>query len=239
MTESSESRTNTTQSPGLQPGLFFSAGGSSRRRRGLKPAAPILGATLALSLAACSSGSRVASENDRLRLKNLELTKQVEGLTLERSELKAKLAEANRARESALAPDVLDAIPRCAGIEIDSLSGWTPTDRSAPVTGAVIYLLPKDGRGRFVQIVGTLTVDATVLPQSGATSNQVPIQTKTLVPAELRESYRSGFMGTGYTIELPIPTNPAARSSTLVLRARFVDALTGQTWSAERTVSPK
>lgn len=189
-------------------------------------------------MAGCSGSSRASAENDRLRRANQDLTSQVASLSRERDELRIKLAESARAREAALTPEVLEAIPRCTAIAIDSLSGWTPP--SGPATGVVAYISPADGRGRFVQIVGTLRVDATLVPAMGSSEPPVRLASRTLTPGDLRDAYRSGFMGTGYTVELPLSApvgrTPGTPAGTLLLRATFADALSGQSLSAERAL---
>lgn len=198
------------------------------------------GVFLALAGGGCRVGGNrdVEKVNDELRRENLDLKKQIETLTRDRDDLRAKLAEESQARLGALKPEVLEALPVCAGLEIEKLSGLEPAERTVPATGVVAYLRPVDARGRVVQIVGTMDVEATWLA-GGAGKGESPrtIARARLSPAELREAYRSGMMGSGYTVELPLDQPIADRAGTLVIRAEFADALTGKVWKAEQARS--
>ncbi len=184
------------------------------------------------------AGRDVEAVNDELRRENLDLKQQVETLTRDRDDLRLKMEGEAQARLGALNPDVLAALPVCTGLEVEKLSGLEPADRSAAATGVVVYLRPYDSRDRVVQIVGTLDVEAAWLP-GGAGKGEAPrtIARARLSPAQLREAYRSGLMGSGYTVELPLEAPIADRAGTLVIRAEFADALTGQVWKAERAES--
>ena len=57
-----------------------------------------------------------------------------------------------------------------------------------------------------------------------------------LSPEQVRDAYRSGFVGTGYTVSLPIEQSKLIRPGTLIVRASLADALSGRTFSVTRTV---
>lgn len=224
-----------TSEPG--PGGPAYAGSMKRPRTTTMLAlASVAGAFFLLAGCRVGAGRNIETVNDELRRENLELKQQVEKLMRERDDLRLKLEDEARARLGTLKPEVLEALPVCAGLEIEKLSGLEPAERSAPATGVVVYLRPFDGRDRVVQIVGTLDVEAAWLA-GGAGKGEAPrtIARARLEPAQLREAYRSGLMGSGYTLELPLETPIAERKGTLVIRAEFADALTGKVWKAERT----
>lgn len=206
------------------------------------PALAVLAGALSLFLSGCrvGAGRDLEKVNDELRREILDLKKQVETLTAERDDLRAKLAEEAQARLGALKPEVLEALPVCAGLEIEKLSGLEPADPAAPATTLVAYLRPVDARDRVIQIVGTVDLEATWLPGS-AGQGEAPrtIARARLEPAQLREAYRSGLMGSGYTLELPLDGPIADRKGTLVIRAELADALTGKVWKAERVRSER
>jgi hypothetical protein len=166
----------------------------------------------------------------------MEQEGQIEALEAERGELAAKLAEAERAREAALPADVLAAIPRCAGIRLDGLSGLQRASEGEADGAAKIiaYVEPFDGRQRFLQIAGTLTVDAIVAGPPGSGGEPVTVSVS-LGPAELREAYRTALTGYYYLAELPIDSALLPAEGTVTIRARFVDAIGGQTHDAEAT----
>jgi hypothetical protein len=186
-----------------------------------------------LALGSCGARN-FDNENDRLRRLTLEQGGKIKALEADRAELEAKLAEANRAREAALDPDVLAALPRCAGIGLESLSGvQRARDGEAGGPRVVAFIDPFDGRQRFVQIVGTLTVDAVI---AGPTGDAAPLTvTATLGPADVREAYRTTMTGYYYLVEIPVDAGAVPGEGTVTIRARFVDALSGLTHEAEVT----
>ncbi|MDX2118214.1 MAG: hypothetical protein SFY96_08550 [Planctomycetota bacterium] len=189
------------------------------------------------SLGGCTiGGSRgVGVENNRLRDELAAANKKIESLSAERDELTTKLSQ----QRGDVPPDVLAATPALASIGIGSLSGLVPAD-PATAKRVDVYIAPIDGRQRFVQIVGTMQIDAVLEAADTDASNSVatvPLASATLTPTQVRDAYRSGFTGTHYTVELPLNTpTPAAlarRQGSLVLRARFVDAWSGRTFTCE------
>jgi hypothetical protein len=190
-------------------------------------------------LSACTVGGSkgVGVENARLRTELAETQRQVAALNAQREELLTKLAEANNARQAALTPEVLASLPRVAGVRIGSLSGLAPSDRALAATRADIYVEPFDGRDRFVQIVGTLSVEVVAMGQV-AEGKEPPrvLASQVLTPAQVRDAYRSGFTGTHYSVELPFSPPITERKGTLLLRVRFTDALSGREFAAEKAI---
>ena len=199
-------------------------------------------------LPGCNVGgtSSTSAENDRLRRETLQLRRDLERAEGEKAELRVKLGESERSRTAALDPAVLDAIPRITRIEFGILSGVDDASRSPRLVRFDLATL--DGRGRFTQAVGTMTVEAAVLPTVGpdpspdASPSPTPadaplpgvlLAKRTLTPAELREAYRSGLTSASYVIEAE-PMQPVPESGDLVLRVSFSDALTGQTHTATK-----
>lgn len=198
---------------------------------------PLLAAVAAAALTGCTQGPRdFENENDRLRRRVLELENEVESLRAERSELRAKLAEAQRT-PGGVAPEALEALPRVAGINIDRLSGPDDTDRDGAPDRIVVYVKPYDARQRFLQIAGELAVDAFALPP-GAGAEPQRIASITLSPDELRDAYRYDFTGQYYSAAIPLDGARIPEGASVLLRAAFDDAVTGQTHTAERIVGP-
>lgn len=220
-----------------------------------------------VGVAGCSprvGGSKSLEQaNNDLRRENQELKTTVEAQARQIEELKIKLSEESAARLAALKPEAIEALPVCAGIEVGRLSGFEPlppvgepsggAEKNA-VKSVVVYLRPFDGRDRFVQIVGTMAVEAVWLPglqslsdggkgeANGADAearrpNATVLGRVTLTPAQLRDAYRSDVLGTHYIVELPFSEESSRHGGTLLMRAEFADALTGKVWTAERTKS--
>ncbi|HRJ49289.1 MAG: hypothetical protein KF787_10910 [Phycisphaeraceae bacterium] len=207
---------------------------------------PAAAFVLALFACLCGCGTATiggargfATANDELRARVATLESQNRLLTAQRDELAAKLAEEQRVREGVVGRDVLAAIPRCAGIEIDSLSGVAPADPEAPVSGFILYIRTLDGERRFVQAVGTLRVEVLQLDEPVRGEPARVVASAVVGPADLRSAYRSGFGGTHYSVELPAPASADERGRPYMIRARFEDALTGVAHDASHQTSPR
>lgn len=197
-----------------------------------------------LVLAGCRTGGE--SSGDVLRKQNLELQNQVAQLQKDASELRAKLAELAGAGGSGKSPEVAEATPRVASVEIDFLSGPTADSISPPQSDrnrtVAVYIKPLDGRGRFIQATGKLTVEVSRLTtlvqneQAGADAPARLLAGRTLEPLQLRDAYRSGFTGTYYVVDVAVPAADLQPPGQLLLRARFADAITGASFEASRIV---
>ncbi len=157
-------------------------------------------------------------------------------LAAERDELAAKLAEIERVRLNGgeVAADVLAALPRCASVSIGSLSGLVDADGVPGYDAVDITFVPRDGKERFVQVAGRLFVRADVIPppSSGGEGGPVTLAAGSLEPSELREAYRSSFMGTHYAVRLPISSPNRPLEGTLALSIEFHDGLAGRVLTA-------
>lgn len=194
---------------------------TSRTQARLTPAA--VAASLLIGGCTIGGSSTVSIQNDELRRKVAEQQRQIESLAAARDELSVKLLA--KARDAGADPEAVAATPAVSRLEIDALSTLLPPEGKAPVTGVRVHLRTLDGRQRFTQAVGVMTVE--LLDASGTTvaSNRVG-------PAALRDAYRSSVTGTHYTIETPVAA-PAA-GTTFTLRVRFEDALTGRPFEATK-----
>lgn len=201
-----------------------------------RPAATTLLMAATSLLAGCRSSVK-GSEADALRAELETARRAIASLTAQRDEALAKIAEADRVRLSTgdLAADAAAALPRVASISIDRLSGLTDSnpDDTRPFDAIEVYLRPLDGRGRFVQIVGTITLRADLVPADSAAPSA--IASITLAPAEVRDAYRSTFLSTHYTLRLPLPPEQEfPPGAGLAFTAEFLDALTGQVHRDQR-----
>lgn len=194
---------------------------------------PLLLCGVAAGLIGCSARG-TWTEADQLRQDLDTARTELARAVAQRDEARAKLAEADRVRLAGsgdLATDAVLALPRCAGIELDRLSG--PAD-AQPLDDRLydsvdVFVRPFDGERRFVQIVGALNLRADWLPEPGASGGDEPrtLATKTFGPAELRDAYRSSFMGTHYSFRLALPPGVAPRTGSIAFSAEFLDALSG------------
>ncbi len=186
------------------------------------------------ALSGCSSGpSRVATENDRLRAQVVELEKEVRAVKGRNAELEAQLRHASKA-PGTVSEEVAAATPRLVAISLGRLSHASDDNADGRFDSLVLYLDPADGLNRFMQIVGTVSMHAAVLPVDA------PAQTigqATVGPKALRDAYRSAFGGPSYTLTLPI--TPPADATECTVRVVFTDAYTGQEYSTDRVIDLK
>ncbi len=173
----------------------------------------------------CRSGG-FANANDALRRRVVELEGQVGRLERRNDELAAELARASGAPDS-LPEAIRVNTPRVATLGIGTRSHVRPVREPGDVRARrlIVYVEPADGRGRFVQMVGALTVHVDVLPLD---AEPVSIGHLDLAPAELRDAYRSGMLGTHYTAEVPLDVSDAAGISSCDVRVVYTDGRTGR-----------
>ena len=133
------------------------------------------------------------------------------------------------ASDGTLPKEVRTNVPRVMGIGIDRHSHVRDSEDRTILT---LYILPIDGRGRFVQMVGDLSAHAAVLPGD---SDAVTIGRVSLSPTQLRESYRASFMGTHYTITVPLDLE-GIDADECTAQVEFLDGLTGDRHIAKRSI---
>ena len=191
----------------------------------LAPAALVV---LTLWVGGCTIGgsSTVSAQNDTLRRTVAEQQRQIESLAAARDELQARLAA--KAVDAGADPEVAAATPAVSVLEIDSLSTLLPLDHKGPATGLRVHVRTLDGRRRFTQAVGVMTVEL----KDGAGA---ALATSRVGPAALRDAYRSSVTGTHYTIETSL-AHPVA-GTTFTLTVRFEDALTGRRLEASKELA--
>jgi hypothetical protein len=194
----------------------------------------ILIAAQALTLSACTSGpDRVATENDRLRAKALEMEAEIRSLQGRNAELEQQLKQASRT-PATVSEEIAAATPHVVAVSLGRLSHARDDDADGRYDSLVLYLEPVDGLGRFMQIVGSVAMHAAVLPAEG------PAQTigqATIGPKALRDDYRSSFGGPSYALTLPIEHSTDATQCTV--RVVFTDGYSGQEFSTERAIELK
>lgn len=188
-------------------------------------------ALMMISLSGCGR-SLTSGEADALRRKVLDLEKTNKQLSLRTTELESELKLQSAGLES-IPLEIRENTPRVAGLTIGRLSHARDENDDGLSDSLLIYVDPEDGFGRFVQLVGTLTVHVAILP---ADADAQTIGRFSLKPGQLRAAYRAGFSGTHYTIEVPIQLTPENTGQTCLVRVIFEDGHTGLEHSTEREI---
>ena len=185
-------------------------------------------------LTGCSAragGQDLEVVNNRLREQNLDLREQVAALEQQNAELRIALEQKAQANESTAA-NLDENIPRVTSITLGGLSGFATNSDGLMVRA---YLKPEDGRGRFTQLAGRVTLKLVRVPEG---DDAETVAERSFEPADVREAYRSSFTGTHYTFELPV-TLPAERAGeSWLLIATYEDIVTGTKLKAEEPIEP-
>lgn len=188
-------------------------------------------AALLLAAAGCGARALVPNESDRLRAELADRTAERDTAVAKASELDARLRRLSEERTGELDPEVLEALPALAAVSVSGLS--TARLESTNRALLAVVLAPSDGLGRFLQITGRVRLSAAALvagepPQSAGTLS--------LGPKDLRACFRSGFLGTHYTIELPVEWPGDRPATALSVAGEFVDGLTKRAYPFAATV---
>jgi len=207
----------------------------TRNRNPITAAAAITTAAVFIAPLGCSPSVTIGAktEKDELRREARDANQRAELAEAEADELRAKLAESERARLGAIDLDVLEALPRVAGITVTS-AAVLPDTEDGDLRVVVASVRPFDGRRRSVQTVGRLTVELMTVSESLVSEPPPPerLGLLELTPVEVRDAYRTGIGGTGYQVRFTEIEAADLEGRTLVVRAELSDLVTGQTHRA-------
>ncbi len=189
---------------------------------------------LAIALAAplgCQGRTLAPNAADGLRAELIERTRERDASRAKVAELETKVAELSVARDAKLDPEAVEAMPALAGVALSSLSTARLIDPNHAALALVLE--PRDGLGRFMQFTGTVRASVAVLIPGRA---PLPAGSTTIAPKTLRDAYRSGLMGTHYTIEIPLTWEGAEPARSVSISVEFTDALTGKAYPCQGTI---
>jgi len=203
------------------------------------------GPFLVSAICGCTMTAVPPTAADRNRERVIELENEVDLLNGRVAELEAALRAAEletalraagqasiRADGQPMPADVLATAPFAVRLDLGRFGGLIDADSDDRPDGVRLYLQPRDGRGEVVQVAGRATVDAVWLDEEG---NATALGRAELDPAQWREAFRSGFMGTHYTVELPFTSGllPPGAGGSVIVRVSLSDGLTGRELAAE------
>lgn len=124
------------------------------------------GLVAAVLLASGCGPKNFTNENDRLRAEAIAREMRIAELESRVAELRAKVIEADRRSDAPMPESVREALPRVGKVEI--LEPLRDLSRDGERLGRVrVRVRPIDGRGRFVQMVGSMTVELIAFPAMG------------------------------------------------------------------------
>ena len=196
-------------------------------------------ASVALILGGCRGRVLAPTTADGLRQELIERTRERDMARARLAELETEVARLAVERtppigsEStpALRAEAAAATPALAAVGISGLSAAKLLDANTATLALVLN--PTDGLGRFLQVVGTVRVSvATLVPGR----EPLPVAGLTVGPLELRDSYRAGFLGAHYTLELPLRWDGSDPARAVAVSTEFTDALSGRKFASAATI---
>jgi hypothetical protein len=187
-------------------------------------------------ISGCQSSSRISAENDRLRRRVLEMEGEVAALKGRNQELLTELQKPTTAPDL-LPQEIRENFPHVGEIAIGRLSYAADSNGDGAADLLKIYIEPRDGMGRFLQIVGRVGLHAAVLrPETDA----ITIGRKMYEPREVREAYRAPMMGGSYyAFELPLTLPAGAEMTQCTVSATFFDGITDQEFQTQKVIQLK
>lgn len=208
-------------------------------------AAGVAAAPAAMAVLMVASGCQprilAPTTADGLRAQLAERTRERDAAQARVAELETELARAATAPAVDVGPDgpftrehleeLPGATPALASVAISSLSSVKVTGPGAGQLALVIA--PSDGVGRFVQIAGVLRASAAAIVPG---REPMPAAAATIGPKALRAAYRSGFLGTHYTIEIPLRWSGEVPPRAVSVAVDFTDGPSRRTFSAAGTI---
>lgn len=187
---------------------------------------------VAAAVAGCRGRALAPNANDALRAELATRTTERDAAVARASELETKLKSAEAVASGGGDPEADAARPALARIAVSSLT--TVRTRGSAEADLALIVVPTDGLGRVIQVAGTLKVSVAALVPG---SEPVPAGSLVLRPLELRDRYRTGFMGTHYTVELPLAWRATGGSATaFAVAVEFTDGASGRAFTASATV---
>lgn len=182
-------------------------------------------------LSGCTGVGRVSRENDRLRRANLDLRRQVNDLE-EAVRLRVAQIELMQQRAGNSARVAGADLVQLTELRFGRYGGAIDTDHDGIDDELRVYLSPVDQHGRFMVVAGSARLQAVAI-----VPGQEPriVLEHTFSPAEFDGAYRSGLMGTHYTLARPLPGALSADLTDLTVKVAFTDAASGVELSHERT----
>ncbi len=211
--------------------IGFGAGISPRQHR---PGRAIGGLGLVLVAVAWLVGCaapRPVVDVDSMRSRIHTLENRVRELERRNYELTGELQQqARRAEPDDVSAELLANTPRVSEITIGRRSHARDTTGDGRGDELVLYVISRDGRGRFVQMAGELDIRAIAVP---ADDDAVTIGRRVLSPGEVRDAYHSGVGSIHYTVVLALESD--GRPEETIAAVEYRDGWTGLSHRDERS----
>ena len=130
---------------------------------------------------------------------------------------------------SELGPERLEVLFRVERIKLGRYTGGTNLDNQPGDDGVRIYIIPQDEAGRTATAAGSIEVDVFDLTDK----SQPLLMSYSLSPTEAKQYWHSGGLANHYSITCPW-RDALPSGNEITIRVKFIDYLTGQTFTATR-----
>lgn len=196
-----------------------------------------------MMLGGCSASGRIGGSTsedeviEELRKENAQLEAEVTSLQ-EKIDLRLAEIEALKAKDgrTAASPQGDADLPRLAVIRFDRYSGAIDTNDDGVDDTLRMWVLTFDQHERFLPTTGKAVLQAVAIR---AEQDAKVVADNTWDAATFDKTYRSGFMGTHYRLDLPLPADLDPSLDALTVKLTFTDAATGVTLTREAGVRLK
>ncbi len=191
--------------------------------------------TCTLVAAGCQPVALMPTTNDGLRREVRDLREEIAALKAQKAQLDAQLATLAVETQGATGrdPEVVAATPALVAVAIEPASHFELDERTNTCV-ARVYVAPSDGLGRFIQLVGSVSLSLFDLSADGSSRT---LATATYSPLQVRDAWRGGLMGSHYTFEVPLASDGWSCQGRVTARLQFVDGLSNRRLEAQREVS--
>lgn len=186
------------------------------------------------------------------RVQAVELQRRVKELEGSTAELQAQLAAAQEQLAQANAVgatdrEVAEATPRMVALAFAGGSAeWAPVPAAAAATSGSgepgrhalvrVAVEPRDGLGRVLQVAGRCEVTVAIVDPAGKVFE---LGHRAIAPSELRAAWRAAFMGTHYSLEIPVLVPASAPPKVAwTVAVSCTDGWTRQTFRTSGAVAP-
>ena len=187
---------------------------------------------LCLSLAGCRSRCDLVEAELRTKDQTLrEIREELFRSKAYNNALQNELAIVRQGTSYSLTPEQASQTYTLRSITLGRGTGGYDDDDQPGDEALQVVVEPHDPDGSVIKAPGTLRVQALEITEKGA---KRPISTWLVTPDELRRSWRSGLLSTGYSLVLPWKTWPASEKVRVVVQLMLDD---GRVYEAEKDVT--
>jgi hypothetical protein len=202
------------------------------RGRALTSFLPVGLAILFVSIVGCKSNSDFVEAELRTRENDLrDLRADVSRLQCQNEALVRELQATRQDTSAKITPELASQTYTLKQISLGRGTGGLDEDNCPGDEALMVVLEPKDCDGHTIKAPGSLHVEAYEISPEGL---KTLLSSWDVPPDQLRRSWRSGFLSTGYFVTLPWKSWPGSEKLRVVTRFALAD---GRVYEADKDVT--